>query len=413
MATIRIVIAGHLCNAPRPQKEAAALAAAGHRVTVQGVWSDEALAQRDRNLLERARFHFEIVADLRQGHPGALRHRLFRRLASEAFRRAGHFSPASLGYGVRAHLAAARHGGADLTIVHSEGGLWVGASLLRHGHKVGVDFEDWFSEDLLPSDRISRPVHKIRSLERTLLRESSYRLTTSAALAAALAKDSDSPPPTVVYNVFPWAERNPPSIGRDRGDVSTPSLHWFSQTLGPGRGLEDLFAAMPEIRRPCQVHLRGNVTPENRRAMLDAIPQEWRERVHFHATVPNDELPARIASHDIGLALETDRIPSRDLTVTNKLFQYLLGGLAIVGTSTSGQREIAEKTGSAIQLVAPGDPNAIAGAINSLLSDRGRLSAAKRDAIAAAEREFCWEKQAGIVVEEAARTLRGVEGRVQ
>lgn len=409
MATIRILIAGHLCNAPRPQKEAAALAGAGHRVTVQGVWSNEVFAQRDRLLLRNAPFAFEPVADIRQGHPGALRHRFACRVASTLYRRARVFAPATLGYAVRAQLAEARAAQADLTIVHSEGGLWVGSRLLAAGLRVGVDFEDWFSEDLLPADRATRPVASIRKVERELLRRASYRVTTSTALANALSKDSDTLAPAVVYNVFPWAERSPSDAASDRHDTSMPSIHWFSQTIGPGRGLEEFFSAMPKILFPCEVHLRGQVASVGGKELLDTIPSEWRDRVHHHPTVDNEELPGRIAGHDIGLALETDSIPSRDLTVTNKLFQYLLGGLAVVASATQGQREIAARTGRAIHLLPPGNAEAVAAVINSLLADRAVLEASKRDALESAHREFCWEKQSAAVVAEAVRALSGLK----
>lgn len=40
-----ILIGSHICNAPRPQKEAEALASAGHYVTVARFWSDPELVK--------------------------------------------------------------------------------------------------------------------------------------------------------------------------------------------------------------------------------------------------------------------------------------------------------------------------------------------------------------------------------
>jgi len=53
MAKILILIGGHLCTAPRPQKEAETLAAAGYDVTVRGFWFDPELMERDRSLMTR------------------------------------------------------------------------------------------------------------------------------------------------------------------------------------------------------------------------------------------------------------------------------------------------------------------------------------------------------------------------
>ena len=67
MSRILILVAGHLCNAPRPLKEAETLAAAGHEVTVRGLWFDSELADRDRDLTLNRRFGFEPIQDLRAG----------------------------------------------------------------------------------------------------------------------------------------------------------------------------------------------------------------------------------------------------------------------------------------------------------------------------------------------------------
>src|SRR5438105_571500 len=56
-----------------------------------------------------------------------------------------------------------------------------------------------------------------------------------------------------------------------------------------------------------------------------------------------------------------------------------------------GPEEIAA-AGGGIELVAPGDHNALAHRIDALLSDRDRLAARGREARATVEREFTWEK---------------------
>jgi hypothetical protein len=47
MAKVLILIGGHLCTAPRSQKEAETLANAGHDVMVRGVWFDPELVKRE------------------------------------------------------------------------------------------------------------------------------------------------------------------------------------------------------------------------------------------------------------------------------------------------------------------------------------------------------------------------------
>jgi hypothetical protein len=172
MAKILILIGGHLCTAPRPQKEAETLANAGHDVKVQGFWFDEELVKRDRALMQNKKWKFAPIVDFQPQHRlNNLRIRLQSRIAKERYQRLKTFSPELLGYGAKAMLKTARQARADLTIVHSEAGLWVGNQLLNEGFRVGVDFEDWFSEDLPPQARLTRPISQLKKLEARLIRK--------------------------------------------------------------------------------------------------------------------------------------------------------------------------------------------------------------------------------------------------
>jgi glycosyltransferase involved in cell wall biosynthesis len=407
MTKIIILIGAHLCTAPRPQKEAEALANAGHDVTVRGFWFDPELVKRDRILIANKKWRFEPIIDFQPTHRlNNWSIRLQSRLAKEQFQRFGTFSPELLGYGAKAMLKVARQTRADLTIVHSEAGLWVGNQLLNEGFRVGVDFEDWFSEDLLPAARATRPIAQLKKLESRLARECTYCLTTSHALAEALAEAYQTPKPTVIYNAFSWAERSQiDNQKRDRQNLKLPSLHWFSQTIGPGRGLETLFQALPHLTIPVEIHLRGNY-PESARQWLEPlVTSEWRDRIFIHPTVANAELLSRIAEHDVGLALEYTDILSRNLTVTNKLFQYLQAGLAVIATDTAGQREILSQQPAIGRLIPNNDPVALALALKDLLCDSEKLTAVKAASLQAAKEQFCWEKQAEILLEAAELAL--------
>ncbi|MBR8835811.1 MAG: glycosyltransferase [Stigonema ocellatum SAG 48.90 = DSM 106950] len=407
MAKILILIIGHLCNAPRPQKEAETLANAGHEVTVRGFWFHPELVKRDRLLMANKKWKFEPILDFQPNHRfRSLGIRLQSRLAKEGFRHFGFFSPELLGYGVQMMLKAARQARADLTIVHSEAGLWVGNQLLNEGFRVGVDFEDWFSEDLLPKDRVTRPIKHLKALESRLARNCTYCLTTSHALAEALANAYQAPKPIVIYNTFPWAERlQIDHQKRDQQNPSLPSIHWFSQTIGPGRGLETLFQALPKLRTPVEIHLRGNYPEIYRLYFEPLVPTEWRHRLFIHPTVPNAELVSRIAEHDIGLAVECTDIPSRNLTVTNKLFQYLQAGLAVVASDTAGQQEIFSQQREIGRLIKSNNSSVLAQALNELLESSYELKTAKDAALRAAREQFCWEIESQKLVQVAEAAL--------
>jgi glycosyltransferase involved in cell wall biosynthesis len=110
--------------------------------------------------------------------------------------------------------------------------------------------------------------------------------------------------------------------------------------------------------------------------------------------VPPADLPAVIADHDIGLALELAEIPSRDLTITNKILQYLNAGLVVVASDTAGQREVLARAPEAGLLVSLSDAVATATALDHLLGDRAELRRHQQAARRLAEGVYCWEHEA-------------------
>jgi glycosyltransferase involved in cell wall biosynthesis len=120
--------------------------------------------------------------------------------------------------------------------------------------------------------------------------------------------------------------------------------------------------------------------------------------------VSNAELLSRIAEHDIGLALESAKIESRDLCVSNKIFQYLQAGLAVIATDTRGQREVLRPCGDAAILLPEASPPALAETINLYSAQPALLARAKKAALLAAK-NFDWEVQKETLLKAAARAL--------
>lgn len=390
-----ILIGGHLATAPRPQKEAVALRAAGARVLIRGTWWNPCLAEEDMALAKKIDVNFTPVVDLRGGGRGSFTLRLRQRLARECYTRLGLVTPRTFGLGAPEFLREARHINADLTMVHSEAGLWVGKKLLDEGRRVGVDFEDWFSQDLPLADRKGRPVAAMQALERQLLRQAHCCLTTSQSLADSLASDAGTGRvPVVVPNCFPASVREKALGGpRDAKPDGVVSFHWFSQTIGPGRGLESLAQALPLLKGEWQVTLRGAL--RGYQGWFDqTFPEAVRTRVHLLDPVSNEELLARTMSHDVGLALEVPYCPSRDLTATNKIFEYLRAGLAVIATRTQGQEEVMRACPGAGALIAPEDPAALASSMQKMIDDAAYLQSCRHLSTEAGTSVWSWEAHA-------------------
>ena len=407
---ICILSGNHLCHNPRVIKEATALARGGHEVEVLGGWVDSSLKSRDQELNSTSPFRFTPVVDFTHERLGAQAKAFASRLASKVgmvgHRYGGVSSRWQLGLKGVALAQAGRARAADLYIAHSETSLVAVERLRRVGHRIGVDMEDWFSEDLLPEARRSRPVRILRDLEEAAIRSGAFASCPSHTMSEALADAYRCVPPIVIYNAFPWADRQDiDGADADRKSRELPSIHWYSQTLGLGRGLEDLIAALPMVRTDAEIHLRGHLAAGFERWLSEHLPPRWRARTFLHELVPNDRLLSRIAEHDIGFAGEMKYCRSRDLTVTNKILHYLLGGLAIVASDTAGQAEVAGQAPGAVLLYPSGNAGALADRLDLILSSPERMRAAKAAALVAAERTFCWERQEGRLLDGVARAL--------
>ena len=99
----------------------------------------------------------------------------------------------------------------------------------------------------------------IASLELEYLPRAAYVSAVSVPMASYLRDTYGLPHVAVWHNCFPAGETRGvlPPTARPRS--ATTELAWLSATIGPGRGLEDVFAAMHWL--PTAVRLHSYRTP--------------------------------------------------------------------------------------------------------------------------------------------------------
>ena len=98
---------------------------------------------------------------------------------------------------------------------------------------------------------------------------------------------------------------------------------------------------------------------------------------------------------------------NRDLTATNKIFHYLLGGLGVVASDTQGQREVLGAAAGAGLLYRSGDPAHLAAVLRPWLTSPATLAAAKHAAWQAATAGLCWEIESAKLVNSIEAALVG------
>jgi glycosyltransferase involved in cell wall biosynthesis len=398
---ICIITHSHLCRNPRVLKEAIALHNAGFDVTVIHNTYDSLLTKEDRSLLSGTNIKLIAVAQLEHGSLSTFLYKSFKKLGDVLVRNFKIQSPLSIGYAISSLKRAALRQNAQLYIGHQEAGLYCGVQLLKAGKKVAFDFEDWYSEDLLEEARITRPLKLLKNAEKTALQKGAFCITTSLALAEQLAAAYQSNKPGVVYNTFDLDKR----LIRPKTFDPPIKLFWFSQTIGPGRGLEEFIELITGVTGSVELHLLGQVE-ESFKDKLSGIQN--RHPLYFHPLVPADLLPVCIAECDAGLALELDEPPSRKYTITNKLFQYMLSGLPVIATNTPGQCEIIGKHGGGILIDMKNKEETIA-ALQALVTDRNRLQSLRSEAVVIAG-SLNWQHEQTKILDKVKEVLNTANG---
>ncbi len=410
--SVCIITPAYLSSTPRVVKEADALWNAGFRVRVVFGQGDlEDVRRHDDQLLSARKWSWTVVGWARRRPAerftywrATLRHLIARQLPPPlwSFGRLPEQAEERI-YPELARSAADTR--ADLFIGHYPAGLAAAAYAASVWQaKLGYDAEDFHAGEQ-PSSPAQRQA-RVDRIERAHLGRCSQLTASSPEIAEALARRYGIPKPLPIHNVFPWADRA--VVDAQQLDRRGPglSLYWYSQTIGLDRGIQDAIRAVGLLDKPVQIHLRGNVS-ESTRAELGVLAHECHleGRLHFHAPVPPTGLLSRAAEHDVGLALEQPVDVNKGLTASNKLFLYLLAGLAVVATDLPGQRSVLATCPAAGHLYTPGDYPGLAEKIAAWCADPNALRAARTAALTAAQTMWNWEHESQKLIESVRKVL--------
>lgn len=311
---------------------------------------------------------------------------------------------------LRLSLALARAAGATpAAAIHANDldTLPAGALLSRRlGACLVYDAHELYPEML--ADRSALYAGLWRLLEHRLIPAVSAVITVNESIAHELQRRHRLPClPAVVLNCPPRQEQSSGGPGDHRGPVAPPHttrdlLLLYHGHFHSGRGLETLIEAMTEVAPGATLCLRGAgpLAPALRR-LVARLGLE--RRVRFLDPVPPDQLVTALAGFSVGVVPYLPTSLNNYLCTPNKLFEYLMGGLAVLASDLPELRRVIGDSGAGLLYPAT-DAHALAAAINALLLDRRALedhaAAARRAALAT----YNWERQVEV--------LRGVYANV-
>ena len=176
-------------------------------------------------------------------------------------------------------------------------------------------------------------------------------------------------------------------------------MYWFSQTIGPDRGLECALRAISLSASRPHLYLRGNVSSGYDRVLIELAEQIGvSQNLHFLPSALPSQMEHLAAEHDLGLISETGHTKNRQIALTNKQFSYLAAGVPMLMSDVSAHLEFASEVGQVAGLFKVNDPASLAELLDKRLQDPAELAALRCRAFNLAQGRYNWEVEKSVLV---------------
>jgi glycosyltransferase involved in cell wall biosynthesis len=401
-----LVTPGHIASSPRVVKEADALHEAGYATRVVAGDVTPAVRPLDASILAQARWRMDKVGF--GPRPLHLARRLRQELAGKALSIGGICAAQWAQSPLTGNLArAAAAEPADLYVAHCVAALPAAAwAARRHAAKLGFDAEDDHIGELEDRPENRSEIEVRRRIEARYL-PCCHHLTAASPGIARAYRERYGVKMTSILNVFPLAHAPRVGFVEPCASHGRLSVYWFSQTIGPGRGLEPFLKVMGELRGNVQLSVRGNDFLGYSNCLKKLAAEAGViDSVKFLPPSPPDAMAQLAAHHDVGLALELGAPPNRAISLTNKIFTYLLAGIPVLLSDTPAQREIAVHLGKAARVVDLNAADTVLAALNDWATNAEALTIAKREASRLSWERFNWDIEKESFLRSVQQTLR-------
>lgn len=204
----------------------------------------------------------------------------------------------------------------------------------------------------------------------------------SEALSGVLASRYGIAPPLALYNT-PKTEALPPkSAGQGL------RLYWRNAVVGfSQRGLDDALVALTLLPDDVTLHVQGRPSMDGGQRLRARISELGLDgRVTVLPPFSPGQAVRQASLYDVGLCLERRGPANHEYTVSNKLFDYMMAGLAVVVPDLPSLRAVVDRAGGGLHFE-PGSARDLAVQIRRLRDEPGLLASLAVKARAFAEVE--------------------------
>ncbi len=263
---------------------------------------------------------------------------------------------------------------------------------------IGMDAEDLLAEQ--PS--VEAPI--CARIERRFLKKCSFVLTMSAAAAEHLAATNGLRDlPLVLHNVPTLSERNGIQPPMERTFKGVPTVYWFGQTIGTASRAEQIVRAMPLVKAPFRLVLRGNPTTEYVKSLRKlAAGLSCAERLIVLPVCEPAKMVTLASEHDVLFGSQPGQSLYNQCAIGNKVMTGILAGLAILFSDTVAHRRLLAQFPGLGECVRDEDEEDVARALNHWFSPALPVRVVQQHCWDVATQHLNWDHESKLLVAKVA-----------
>lgn len=268
---------------------------------------------------------------------------------------------------------------------------WLASCL--HPAPIVYDAHELYPEMTQPH-RLMGPAWRV--VDRWAVRRVAAIIAVNRSRADIMVAEYSAPEPVIIPNLPVWVpmaelpdrQESPlrQKVHERLGRV--PAILLYQGALGPSRCLDQVVEAMAQVKTDVVLTLLGHHDVYVDHLLEKAASLGIQDRVLYFGSIDSDELKEWTVGADAGLVIYARTPLNNYLCAPNKLFEYCMAGVPIVGCNYPEVRRPLE-TSAAGELFEPESPESIAIAVDRLLGDSGRLEQA-REAALELRKDYHW-----------------------
>lgn len=256
------------------------------------------------------------------------------------------------------------------------------SKLIYDSHEFWTEL--YFTEKMrYPGEKLLSKIvnHLWKILERRLIKKADKVITVNPLIADELSQRYNISIPNVIYN-YPQKLKNilPKQLIKTEKKIII-----YQGAITSHRGLPELIHSMTQVVNGVLVLLGAGEQKSYLRQIVEREALE--KKVFFHAAVPYDELLRYTKGADIGIISIKPTCLHNKLCSPNKLFEYMMAGLAVAASDLPFLREVIVKNKIG-QLFNPCDPKSIAKTLNQMINNEEQLNIYKKNS---ASKNYIWQ----------------------